>query len=210
MTAASDAYSVRRRDVMRGVHEPSFIGRTNWSQAQAFAAACSCWSNASRASSSLRRASSTGDSAPVPPRYAGQRRVEPLRGERDQLVPDPPRHRARRLPLGEHRVHFGDAHPARVLPHGARGVELLELRRVLTILPRPRRPRQVDRDHQRYHVRIGRAPDGVGQLRAPVGLFRRAREVRFGGCGGLARERPAGPPVERRCPPAGPRRTAAA
>ena len=164
----------------RGVHEPSFIGRTNWSQAQAFAAACSCCSNASRASSSLRRASSTGASAPVPPRYDGERRVEPLRGERQQLVVDPLRRRARRLPLGEHRVDLGDTHPSRVLAHRACRVELPELRGVLAVLPRPGRPRQVDRDHQRHHVRIGRAADRVGQLRAPVGRLRGAREVGLG------------------------------
>ena len=87
---------------------------------------------------------------------------------------------ARRFPLHAHRFDLGRAHPQRVLAHFARGVLLLQLGRVFALLARPRRPGQVDRKHQRHHVGVGRAADGIRDFRAPVRQLRRAGDVRLG------------------------------
>ncbi len=48
---------------------------------------------------------------------------------------------------------------------------------MLAVLPRAGRPRQVDREHQRDHVRIRRAAERVAHLGAPVGPSGRSREL---------------------------------
>ena len=101
----------------------------------------------------------------MPPAIGCERGLATLRGERQQLVAIRARLGARRLPFDQHRVDFGDTHPPRVLAHRARGVELAELRRVLAVLPRAGRPRQIDREHERHHVRVRRSADRVASPR---------------------------------------------
>ena len=155
-------------------------GKTKLSQAHALAAACSCCRSASLASSSAapgieNRGQRAGAAA-----IRGERSLAPLRRERQHVVADARGLDARRFPLRAHRFDLGRAHPQRVLAHFARGVLLLQLGRVFALLARPRRPGQVDRKHQRHHVGVGRAADGIRDFRAPVGQLRRAGDVGLG------------------------------
>ena len=51
---------------------------------------------------------------------------------------------------------------------------------MLAVLPRAGRPRQIDREHERHHVRVRRPTHRVAHFGAPVRLPRLARELGLG------------------------------
>ncbi len=144
--------------VIAGSHDPSAAGMTKLSQAHALAAAC-CWVMSASSASSSRaarvehrgeRSRCRRDRRPAPPRGAARRAeaarfrcAAPARG------PIPTRRPSTRTSAA--RIRCVSSRIARAASSSR------ELRRVLAILPRALRPRQIDREHQRDHVRIRRS-----------------------------------------------------